>query len=297
MEIGRITLENQAIFQPLLLPAETEAIRAGEPILALGLVEADTACGAVSGWLSDDTFWVRSLYVAPAYRRKGGGRLLLRTLSQLLTGYAAILAVSFTQTKPEHETLFAFLEAEGFQCDTADSETLYRIPLAEVFAAPFFAQSSTRPAAIHSFREVPSALLHQAYQAEQAQGGAYTPFSLTAPQVEAETSMAYLEGGQVKAFVLLTRSEAGYLTLAWAKGGRDPKVLPLLLKACCQAAKKRYAPEEILVLQAVNGASADLIHTLLPTAESFSYTYRKELPIRSAAQPNTAFATSAAPTA
>ncbi len=273
MEIGMINKDNLEVFQTLLLPEEAESLRSGKELLALGIVEEGTACGAVSGWLKEGWFEIRSFYVAPAYRRKGGGRLMLESLCRLLKGRTGTLEISYTRTREEHETLGAFLKAFGFEKEDDRGETLYRILLGDVFQTSFFSGDFQPPQDVKAFSELSEWTLKQAYKKQLALGTDYMSKPLTDASLDGRMSMAIVRDNEIQAFVAFDRSCAGQLTLAWVQGGSDPNMLPVLFRSACAKAGELYGPEELLCVQAVNQASASLIQTLLPGAEAFSETY------------------------
>ena len=94
MEIGVLTREVLPVFSTLLLPEAAAQLEADEPPLALGLTEDNLACGALAGRMEGDLFAVTSLFVAPDYRRRGGGTMLLRALADVLRADGGVFGVS-----------------------------------------------------------------------------------------------------------------------------------------------------------------------------------------------------------
>ena len=139
MDIGFLPREDPGVFRTLLLPETADALAAGEAVTALGLTENGLALGAAAGYLTGDRFHVSSLYVAPAFRRRGGGALLLDTLQVLAVPYSGGLECAFTVTQPDHQTLIPFLEREGFFPEALADAALYRTTLGEIAQVPFFA--------------------------------------------------------------------------------------------------------------------------------------------------------------
>ncbi|MCD8325687.1 MAG: GNAT family N-acetyltransferase [Lachnospiraceae bacterium] len=128
INVGVIPVGNPGVFCSLLLPEAADALAAGEPLTALGLIqeEDELAVGAVAGYLiEENTSQIISLYVAPDYRRQGAGRLLMETLTGLLDEIQTGIRIDFTVTRKEHEDLEAFLKALGFQDDTNNDENIY----------------------------------------------------------------------------------------------------------------------------------------------------------------------------
>ena len=133
MKLGYTTSEHLPHFASLMLPEAVQALERGEPLVALGLTEQTVACGALAGYLEGSRFQIISLFVAPDYRRRGGGRLLVETLLELLAdnGQAAGVELSYTDTAPDHQSLAPFLEALGFcqENDRGENIFLTKTPL------------------------------------------------------------------------------------------------------------------------------------------------------------------------
>lgn len=272
MEIGCLTPGNLSVFRPLLLPETARALERGEPLTALGLTEGRVALGAAAGYLAGRRFRVTSLYVAPDYRRRGGGRLLIEKLVLLCRFGADSLVLRFTATEEEHHTLPPFLEHMGFFEEDDHGENLYQIKLEQVARTDFFSARGAR-------RGVPFAQLSQ----EVLSGGERAALVAQAPipegglnggQVDREVSMAHLENGRIQAYVVCDTSWSGGLTLSalWSQS-QDNMVLPGLLRSALSAAVEKYPPDTALVMQAVNQRSAALLRTLLPQAEPISHAY------------------------
>ena len=271
MEIGWISSGSWEAFHTLLLPDAAQAIHKGLPVLALGLTEGDTACGAAAGMLRGETFLLQSFYVAPEFRRRGGGRLLMDTLRQVLQGHCRSVEIHYTITQPDHEGLAPFLTALGFSRERDQEETLYALTVGKLKDNSFFAKRKPPTTAL-PFEQVPHALLAKAYQAAQAKGEAYLPVPLTDPSVDQAVSMALLDKKAVRSFVAFVSPRPGLLNLAWVQSGHPQDVPVLLLSAFAQG-QVCYPPETLLTIQAVTPAAAALIQALIPEAESISRTY------------------------
>lgn len=138
MEIGYLTPRNLSVFRPLLLPETARALEQGEPLAALGLTEGRVALGAAAGYLTSRRFRVTSFYVAPDYRCRGGGRLLIEKLVRLCRHRADSLELRFTATEEEHNALPPFLESMGFLEEDDHGENLYQVKLEQAARADFF---------------------------------------------------------------------------------------------------------------------------------------------------------------
>ena len=129
-KIGLVDKNNIGAFENYLLKTDSS----GEDRYIIGLTDTEgSACGAIAGHLSGDSFIVDSFYVAPSVRRQGGGTLLLDTLLESLREEDEELTVriSFAETDEESEALYEFLLALGYAECSVD-KAVYLIPAAEI---------------------------------------------------------------------------------------------------------------------------------------------------------------------
>lgn len=276
MEIGWIDRETCGIFQTLLLPDAAAALKQGKPLLALGLTEDNVACGAAAGELEGDVFNVTSFYVAPDYRRRGGGTMLIETLRTLLKEHCRSLEISYTVTLPEHQALAPFLTEMGFLCRLDYGETIYGLTLGSLEKNSFFAREQKIPANVRPFAQISPTLLREVYQAARVREEAYLPVSLTDSALDSTASMAVVEDNAVRSFAAVLSRQPGLLELAWVQSGRPQDMAPML-SAVYAAARRSYPPETLLTVQAVNAASAKLLCAMLPEAAPISFTYYFDL--------------------
>lgn len=268
MKLGCLPLGEPGAFRSLLLPETADALAAEEPLTALALTEGELAVGAAAGCLEFGRFLITSLYVAPAYRRRGGGRLLVETLKTLCAPYVGALEFRFTATQEEHDTLPPFLTALGFAEEPDNGENIYLTTLERAAASPFFSGAG-KGTPLSALSRGQLSLMEKAAHAAGApwpEGGV--------SKLDAEVSVAVLDGSEPRAFVVFDHSFPGALTLAAAwSADRDPTVLPALLRSAVALAKEKYPPETAVAVQAVNPASAALVRALLPDARPVSHTY------------------------
>lgn len=272
MELGYLPLGEPGVFRTLLLPEVGDALAAGEPLTALGLTEDGLALGAAAGHLENGRFWVRSLYVAPEYRRRGGGRMLVEALGRLAEQFSSGMEIRFTITREEHRTLPPFLHALGFERETDDGTDIFLTTLQRASESPFFSgagNGSGTPLA-----EVGDGALSLLEKAALAANAPLPEGGLKVQQVDREISVCSFDGSNPQAFVVLERLCPDLLTLsaAWS-GARSPAVLPGLLRTALTLARKKYPPETAFTVQAMGEVSAGLVKTLLPDATPISHTW------------------------
>ena len=272
MEIGVLPLGEPGVFRPLLLPRAADALAEGEPLTALGLTENGLALGAAAGYLDQGRLQISSLYVAPAYRRRGGGRLLVETMAKLAAPYAGAMELHFTATREEHETLPPFLAAMGFHEEPDNGENIFLTTLGAAADTPFFSGAGKKFGTPLS--ELNEGALSLLEKAALVSGAPLPEGGVTAAGVDRDISVAAFEGSEPKAFVLLDHSFPGALTLAavWS-ASQNPAVLPALLRSAMARTLEKYSPETPLVTQATGSSSAKLVRALLAGAKPVSHTY------------------------
>lgn len=272
MQIGWIGQDQLECFGSLLLPDVRAGLERGDPITALGLTDADQACGAAAAWLrGEGVMEICSLYVAPGYRRRGGGRLLLDTLYRLGQGRCQAMVIHYTCTQPDHKTLSPFLTALGFVPERGHSN-LYQIGMDELALSPFFRRTPTGQGGAKPFAQVSPDSLNAAYKKAVAQGENYLDCPLTHPSVDPQISVAVMEGDTVRSFAAFTPTSPGRVRLAWVKSGR-PQDLPLLLHTAFARLRGQYPPETVLTIQTVTDASQELVDNLIPEARPISFSF------------------------
>ena len=272
MEIGVLPSEGPGVFRTLLLPEAAQALERGEPLTALGLTEGGLAVGAAAGYLAGKRFCLISLYVAPAFRRKGGGRMLVEELARLCRGRADTMSVDFTATRPDHETLSPFLERMGFMREEDLGEAIYLIPLGQAARSAFFAGRGVERGT--PFSRLSRDVLSAGERAALASGAPIPPGGLSSPLVDRDVSVAFVQDEVIQAYVACDTGWEGGITLSavWSQS-RDAMVLPGLLRSALFRAAEKYPKDTALVLQTVNQRSAALALSLLPEARPISHSY------------------------
>ena len=124
MEISRITEKNEEYFEHVL---NGTAAKASANMLRIGVVDDEgRAVGALSAYADAEFIDITSIYVLEEYRKKGFGKALIDTLTELAgDDYTSIMVFVY-----EDEDTERFLEEAGFEF--FDSTELHFIRLGEV---------------------------------------------------------------------------------------------------------------------------------------------------------------------
>ncbi|MCD7806447.1 MAG: GNAT family N-acetyltransferase [Lachnospiraceae bacterium] len=274
LKTGVLSPGNPGVFKTLLLPAAARALSEGEPLTALGLTEDDLAVGALAGYLEDGMFQIISLYVAPDYRRRGGGRLLVETLENLLKEFRMGMVIRFTATREEHETLAPFLKAMGFLDETDEKENIFVTSLAQMKEISYFSGATETGI---SFDKLDESLIRQAEREARVNGAPRPEGGIDGPKVERRISMAIVRDNQIAAYAIFDRSCMNSLTLSstWS-GSVGPTALYSMIRAAFARAERIFPPEEKIVVQSVDQTTAALIKAMVPQAKMISHTWTKE---------------------
>jgi hypothetical protein len=244
-------------------------------------VEGGAACGAAAGYLTEESFELLSLYVAPAYRRKGGGRLLVETFCTLLESLqdeaARAIEISYTLTQEEHGELAPFLTALGFSPSEGEQKVFYCCTLGETVAAPFFAGGGEKSDAVSSFAEVPKAYLAEMTKRAERLDVPLPEYPLYDDKTEKDLSVCVIHDKRIESFLSFDFSCGGLLTLSCVYA-ENPVHIPVMFRRACRLAAKKYPPETPFAVQTVNSISAELLQAVLPAAQSISFAYRRGVP-------------------
>ena len=137
-----ITPETRAKFKGLILPEVYADMEAGLPVTAIGLADDKTPAGAIAGNLQNEhVFLVRSLYVSPDHRRKGGATMLSAALQKLLDTKDALALISYIEEDDEEsQALTAFIESR--ECVLENGlERLYRGTVGDFMKSGLFSDA------------------------------------------------------------------------------------------------------------------------------------------------------------
>lgn len=278
MQLGIIADDDMWAFEPLLLPQAVEALHRGEPLTVMGIMQADTACGALAGYVADGCFHLISLYVAPDYRRQGGATMMMHVMEQLLWDEANIgaMEVTFTTAEADNETLLPFLEALQFLQEDDGGKNIYTFTLGQLKTVKQPKAVNEKDGRVRAFSQLSEDLLHAAQKRSVALGTPQPEQTLTSPHLERELSYAVVKNGRIEAYAAVDHSCCGVLTLCalWV-GDTNRMLLNTLLKTVIARAQETYPSQTRVAMQAVNDQSLRLIRKLAPQARKVSYTYRR----------------------
>ncbi len=255
----------------LLLPKAYQAWKDGEEPLILGLAKGQTAVGALAAELDGDTLSVISFYVAPEYRRQGGGTLLMEQLLMIADDVAEEVVFDFIATEKEHFELELFLSAYGF----AEEErygAIYATTIGKLGEVP--ALTKAAKTAGTPLRELGPVEKNKAQQQIMALDAPFGDSIFTGEKLDQDISFLHFKEHIPDGFFLCEKQKGAGLMItgAW-NGSGSPVLFLMLVQSAFSAAKKKYPAETGIAAQAVNPTTQKLIRELMPEAVRISRCY------------------------
>lgn len=275
METTIIDKGNLHFFESMLLPEALNYLKNGSPIFALGLCDNGIACGALAGGPMGNIFHLSSFFVAPEYRGRGGGALLMNTLISCMKSQNQLyeIKVDFTIFNNDHYLFEGFLKHLDFTFDNSD-ETIYSVSLSSLADKSFFSEPAPQSEAV-AFSKLPSGCIRELDKTMRATSAAPLPVPLEKAELDMDLSVAIMDGNRIDSFIAFDHSFAGKLTLAYAEVGVSGGAsLSSMLREAYKNCVKKYSPETDIVVHTVHPSASALIHKLAANAKVISKTAR-----------------------
>ena len=277
MKYSAITSSNVEGFSYVLLPEVADAIRRGEQVGALGLVddrkETPLAAGAIAGIARNGEFQIVSLFVNEKYRSKGFGQMLLDTYTAELERFGLPQSIEFLSTSKEHAGLEEFLEHNGYE-KLEPSEVIVRSRLKDVDGS----KDTDEPGGsslYSSFAALPEKILRQADQYIRREYLPMPPGGLLAKEIIRECSMGMEKNGELEAYSVVEGLSGSELLISaiWCRypvTGLEPLFLSTI-----RAIKAKYPPDSYIYMYVENDRTGDLTGRYFRDPEIVSRKYFK----------------------
>ncbi|MCR4642697.1 MAG: GNAT family N-acetyltransferase [Lachnospiraceae bacterium] len=280
MNITLIDDNNKEAFQPVLLKEVYPFINSEGEIFAIGLTESGTAIGALAGVMKNDRFQVLSLFVAPDYRRKGGGHLLVNEALKLIEEDADALEFSFAMTDPDKAALISFLEAEDFRNETIEDRNIYIIPLSDAKRAVSrwkdAMSARSLKIVLKHFSECNEHEIYDAEKQAKIQAAPMPKGGFSSEEIDADLSCLIMEKDELKAFCAVDYSVLEMPTIAslWVKSV-NPLITGNILADVIKNLCEDFPPEAEFAVPVINDNSFRLVKKSFPNARGISYHFSK----------------------
>lgn len=277
MKAGLINDENMPLFEGFFSPWISEHRGNGEPMEFIGLTDEETAVGALAVSFLFGNPEIISIYVAPEYRNRGGGSLLLKTVEQIAKDEGLYLTAAFTIPGDEGRELARFFASHGYN-RVAEWPKIFRFSLLELSETlrdlPY---SSDMVEKIVSLSSLTNIQLRD-YSTKAYQKGLPTPQGgFQSTNVDRDLSMISLkENDQVNGYIIIEKTGKASISVPafYQKivGGRTGIYL---MEAAFQEAAKHFTPKTEILTYCISPSSVHLLKHFVPNAENESYLYQK----------------------
>ena len=258
-----------------LLTAEAVIAIKNQEAFGMALVEEGEARAAVCAGFSpeDDTILeIISLYVAPAYRRRGlGGTLLMELLEDVMAETDGGLRGVTASFLPETDGMEALLSRAGFMIGSDEQARTFRLPVAELVDSPLLKQKKSVPGGylLRTLKGASDTTLRQL--AEELKRNHLDDLGLE--QMErALSDCSYVllnENLEPKACAILHAQGENeiYLSQFFVAEGSIATGM-VVLQSAAKAVLDRFSGETVLEIPTLTESSAGLVKKLLPASQS-----------------------------
>lgn len=253
IKVTSIAKDNIQFFSDYMSSQAVAMIEGGMPILALGALDDETACGALTGFVETrGTFRINGLYMAPSSRRRGGAAMLLRVMGELLSEFENIesVKIDYVEFGEDERNLSGLLEVAGFEQKTPETH-FFATELTELSKCRFFKTGDAHAVDAIPFSEMSDYLMRSVDKRFAVDGMPGMKMQLGS-DLERELSTGIVEGTSVPAFVLVVSQKPRlHVALLFSQPEYSSK-LPALLRGALQRAIEKYPGETLVTMQTVN---------------------------------------------
>lgn len=276
MKYSAITSSNVEGFSYVLLPEVSEAIRRGEPVGAIGLVDdkakPPAAAGAIAGIARDGEFQILSLFVEEKYRSKGFGQMLLDIYTAELERFGLPQNVEFLSTSEEHAGLEEFLERNGFE-SLEPAGLIVRTKLSDIDDISDDTVDTENTGNYISFDALPETILRQADEKAHNEDLTVPPGGLLAKDVLRECSIGIEKKKELAGYsaVEVLSEQEVLISAIWCK--YPVTDLEPLFSNTIRAIRAKYPPDSYIYMYVENDRTGSLIGRFCNAPEIVSRKY------------------------
>ena len=266
--------ENPGAFEQLMLPSVVKRLERGDNFPIIGLLSENVAVGAIVLYAKQGRIEILSLYVAPKYRRQGGGNILLQTAELLADKLGCRMFARFTVVDEETEILEKVLSSYGFKLRNDKEARTYMVTLSECEEEESI-KNEEHDKSLAFFSDLTDAKLKSFNKVAEAKDAFLPKGGFLGKNLNRELSAVYQAKGGVGGFITVENIsyKDGIRISAAYNDDDNPMIMMWLLKAVLSKALLTYDDKTPLLID-VTGETADkYVRYLLPEAEVISRTY------------------------
>lgn len=277
MKIGLIKDNDIKYFEPILTHEALLRIKADEPLIVIGAVKDGRPEGVLSGFISQDCFYINTLYVAPEYRRQGIAKKLVNALIESLKGKEILVISEFISHNPKEDGLVDFYNSLGFIEDINEEGGAYVANAEAVMSDPIFTDAKYEKIekGITSYSDCKKSELIEAYEYAKNNFLPLPDEGMFSEDIDSDISMVHKgNAGNIDGYLLADNSIECLPTLAalW-NDTKDPRVMSGMMRKAMRVLKLKYPMSVDIAFMIVSEDAFDLVKKLAPDAELISHSF------------------------
>lgn len=257
MDIITITPEMEEMFRPVL-----PYISDDPNILTVGAIEGETALGAITGEYYDDYLEITFLLVLQEHRRKGIATAMVRYLCDIALEEEYPVKCTFEAENEDDEVHKFFSKLDGFS--VTQNEGVSCIVPYEQIKNGYLSKLNLTPSGVVPFFSLNNTDRDSFYNRLLAQGILYLEDKSDDDFVH-PLCLCKMSNGMVVACIFIEPEGENGLKLSLAyREPRSNKQLIEVFTECRRIALDMYGEDMVLYIEAVTGASEELLTKLFP---------------------------------
>ena len=278
MKFSAITGSNVEGFSYVLLPEAADAIRRGESMGALGVVddegERPAAAGAIAGVADNGVFRIVSLFVEERYRSRGFGQMLLDIYTGEIERFGLPQSIEFISTSEEHAGLERFLEHNGYE-RLDNTPLMVRAGLQDIHVTEDDIPVPNDPGQYAVFAELPDEILLQGNDLADAENRPLPEGGLLSERIIRDCSICLINNKETEAYAVIEHLSDNELLMSaiWCK--YPVKDLDALFSRTVRAVKDKYPEDSYIYIYIDNDHTGDLAGRFCNEPEIVSRRYFK----------------------
>lgn len=271
MIVCRVEKEQYDLLEGLALSSDIEQFRNNENIGALALIDGDYIVGTLIGSIVNGVYQVYWIYVEPESRRKGGGKMLVRTLREILDVLMIPIHAAWEGAWDTSEDICAFWESLDFTKEMNKEVRSYSVRISQIEPIKGFDKKSDK---ISTFEELGQDYLKKMQKDNAANEIRMIPEGgFLASDIRRDLSLVFIKENKPIAYIVFKeQGEILELSTLYSSAGSNA-IISYLLYEAVNRLKEKCANNQILHINAVTEGIDELVKYFIPTADEISYSY------------------------
>lgn len=272
VELVAIGSNETELVASLLTPEAIEYINS-DTAFGMALVEEDETRAAICARLlpeNDAVLEIISLYVPPAFQRRGlGGTLLMEIIEETMAATDGGIRWVTLSFDPHTEGLEPFLKKAGFTLEKNDEAISWLLPLSELASSPLMEHSaSASTLSICSLKELSEQQIKQLMHVLMENNIDYMSIYEINQALSDCSYVAYNQSNTPIACAIFTALSKEKIVLSQFFSNTDTTSLLAVLQASASVLIKTYSKDTILEIPTLTHSSAKLVNHLLPSSKA-----------------------------